>query len=380
MNTASRLTLNFGVSDKGMMVYDTTLSNVMFWNGTVWVPLGGGGLVPVGASLNTEVIYNNAGVLEGDTGLTFNNATNALTVVGPASVQGLTVGKGNGAYATNTAFGSGCLAAVTADSGLLALGSGCMPIVTSGSQNVGVGNRCLEGLTLGASNTAMGTLALATISTQDENTAIGRSALISSVGGQNTAIGYSAGGNHLIGSNNAFFGANAQPSATTISNEYTYGGGAVLNHRFVNGNVVLGAGNVVVASAQGIDFSATAGTGTSELLADYEEGTWTPTDSSGAALAFVLTKCRYTKIGRAVTIQGRIQYPITVSAAPAGFQSFPFVSADMLPLFIAYDGSGTIADSLFGLTTFVGFYLAGTPVLNSALSGVAVNFSGTYMT
>ena len=41
-----------------------------------------------------------------------------------------------------------------------------------------------------------------------------------------------------------------------------------------NGNLVLGT------SGKGIDFSATSsgsGTMTSELLSDYEEGTWTPT-------------------------------------------------------------------------------------------------------
>ena len=36
------------------------------------------------------------------------------------------------------------------------------------------------------------------------------------------------------------------------------------------------AGNLAVANGNGIDFSATAGTGTSELLDDYEEGAWTP--------------------------------------------------------------------------------------------------------
>jgi len=53
----------------------------------------------------------------------------------------------------------------------------------------------------------------------------------------------------------------------------------------VNGAVTLGdntarlnniymAGDLIVSSGSGIDFSATAGTGTSELFDDYEEGTW----------------------------------------------------------------------------------------------------------
>jgi len=43
------------------------------------------------------------------------------------------------------------------------------------------------------------------------------------------------------------------------------------------GNQTLSTGNLVIGtSGQGIDFSATPGTGTSELLDDYEEGTYTP--------------------------------------------------------------------------------------------------------
>jgi len=47
------------------------------------------------------------------------------------------------------------------------------------------------------------------------------------------------------------------------------------------GNLTLASGNnVVFASGNGIDFSATAGTGTSELFSDYEEGVWTPAPAS----------------------------------------------------------------------------------------------------
>ena len=66
----------------------------------------------------------------------------------------------------------------------------------------------------------------------------------------------------------------------------------------VSGNIKL-SGNVVVASGQGIDFSATADTGTSELLADYEEGTWTPTNTNAVTVNYAT----YTKIGRQVTCQ-----------------------------------------------------------------------------
>ena len=397
MNTASRLTLNFGVSDKGMMVYDTTLSNVMFWTGTVWLPLGGG-LVPVGASLNTQVIYNNAGVLEGDAGLTYNNATDALTIAGPATVQGVTVGKGTGADATNTVFGTNGLQVRTIATSCSIFGAAAGGSITTGVRNTLFGTSAGGSLSIGAQNTivGMGTLQLCVsgdfnttcgevclnVATGSDNTAIGaRSFSVLTTGDGNTGCGRAAGGSQTSGSNNGFFGNGATGDSNIASNSYNYGNASVTSHKFRAGDVVVGTGNVVMStSGRGIDFSATGGAGTSELFHDYEEGTWTPTDSSGAALPFITTKCRYTKIGRAVTIQGLIQYPVNISAAPAGFQSFPFLSADMLPLFIAFDGSSTVADSLYGATTFVNFYLTGAIVLNSALSGVSVSFSGTYMT
>jgi hypothetical protein len=65
--------------------------------------------------------------------------------------------------------------------------------------------------------------------------------------------------------------------------------------------LTLTTGNLIVASGQGIDFSATPGTGTSELLSDYEEGTWTP-DYSAWTTGANTNSALYTKIGRIVTV------------------------------------------------------------------------------
>jgi hypothetical protein len=69
-------------------------------------------------------------------------------------------------------------------------------------------------------------------------------------------------------------------------------------------NVTVSAGNLVIGtSGKGIDFSATPGTGTSELLADYEEGTWTPilgATSGNTGQTYSEQTGRYTKIGRTV--------------------------------------------------------------------------------
>lgn len=62
-------------------------------------------------------------------------------------------------------------------------------------------------------------------------------------------------------------------------------------------------GNIAFANGLGIDFSATPGTGTSELFADYEEGTWTPTFGVGNNWTTNPTNigAAYTKVGRQVT-------------------------------------------------------------------------------
>jgi hypothetical protein len=70
--------------------------------------------------------------------------------------------------------------------------------------------------------------------------------------------------------------------------------------RIDNGNLIIGT------SGKGIDFSATPGTGTSELLADYEEGTWTPVITCGTpgnlTIVYDSQVGYYTKVGRQVTV------------------------------------------------------------------------------
>jgi hypothetical protein len=80
------------------------------------------------------------------------------------------------------------------------------------------------------------------------------------------------------------------------------------------GDVTISNGNLVIGtSGKGIDFSATSnsfsGSMTSELLNDYEEGTWTPviTDlTNDATMDGTYTRGSYIKIGKQVTVRGYI--------------------------------------------------------------------------
>ena len=82
-----------------------------------------------------------------------------------------------------------------------------------------------------------------------------------------------------------------------------------------SGNFTLNSGNLVIGtSGKGIDFSATANssaTMTSELLSDYEEGTWTPVfgvESGTINITYTAQNGRYTKIGNTVFLTFEISW------------------------------------------------------------------------
>jgi|14_taG_2_1085336.scaffolds.fasta_scaffold00673_2 hypothetical protein len=103
---------------------------------------------------------------------------------------------------------------------------------------------------------------------------------------------------------------------------------------------LLGGGNLVVNSGSGIDFSATAGTGTSELFSDYEEGTWTPTaaDAISGGTTSTTGSGSYTKIGNFIMVTAAL-VNIDTTGMTAGntfhIQGLPFASGDV-PLTTAY--------------------------------------------
>ena len=99
--------------------------------------------------------------------------------------------------------------------------------------------------------------------------------------------------------------------------------GATNDVTVVNGNLIIGT------SGKGIDFSATSGTGTSELFDDYEEGDFTVTDASGAGLTFTQEHGFYTKVGRLVHCHIFVQYPSTANGSNAKLGGLPFTSASL---------------------------------------------------
>jgi hypothetical protein len=120
----------------------------------------------------------------------------------------------------------------------------------------------------------------------------------------NNITGYTASGATGTTSTNLVF--STSPSITTPT---------------LVGDVTVSTGNVVIGtSGKGIDFSVTSQTGgmTSELFADYEEGTWTPVIAAGSgAITSYTSSGRYTKVGRLVTVE--ITYKITNNGTGASY-------------------------------------------------------------
>lgn len=154
--------------------------------------------------------------------------------------------------------------------------------------------------------------------------------------------------------------------------------------------LTLTTGNLIVSDGKGIDFSATPGTGTSELLDDYEEGTWTPTIASQTgALTSYSSIGYYTKVGNTITVF--CSFLITSVGTAGGkalISNLPFTSFN-LPSGPDVIGTGVVREyNATGLTYFVNINEnATTGAMNDATNGAIVwldtygyLFSVTYQT
>jgi hypothetical protein len=148
------------------------------------------------------------------------------------------------------------------------------------------------------------------------------------------------------------------------------------------GNVSIANGNLVFStSGTGIDFSATAnssGTMTSELLSDYEEGTWTP---NGNGVSFTTALGKYRKIGSLVVASFYVVWPSTSNTSEARIQGQPFTAAGANENgggFISYENTSYSDLTLYaGDTSYFRPISNGSNLNNANLSGAAV--IGTYI-
>jgi hypothetical protein len=148
---------------------------------------------------------------------------------------------------------------------------------------------------------------------------------------------------------------NASKEIVSVTNTGT-GDNVLATAPTLVGDVTLSTGNLVVADTKGIDFSATPGTGTSELFDDYEEGTFVPQLFFGATQISVYNAQvgRYTKIGNTVYFTAFIQ--VQQKGAGTGavtVRSLPFTSQNTNSLKYSFSVTGQsltlLTGALFGV-------------------------------
>ena len=136
-------------------------------------------------------------------------------------------------------------------------------------------------------------------------------------------------------------------SGASTSSFEVYLNGATKFEVKADGNVEIADGSLVIANAgDGINFGATsdASGSSSEVLDDYEEGSWTPTlSTSGGSVGTASSAGQYTKIGRQVIVH----FQFTLSSASGGSGSLLITN---LPFTVAANsgavtGSGRILDT-----------------------------------
>jgi len=199
-----------------------------------------------------------------------------ITTTNDASISGLTVGKGAGSVATNTAVGLNALVANTSGATNTAVGERALYSTTTGSNNTAVGYRTLNTNISGTDNTALGYAALyyntgnanSAIGTQalfNNTTAVGSTALgyqalytsnrTSDVNAYNVAVGWQAGYALTTGGFNTFLGTQAGSAITTGQKNVifgNYGGNSGgLDIRTSSNYIVLsdGDGNIQFSSS-----------------------------------------------------------------------------------------------------------------------------------
>jgi hypothetical protein len=144
------------------------------------------------------------------------------------------------------------------------------------------------------------------------------------------------------------------------------------------GDVTVDTGNLVIGtSGKGIDFSATPGTGTSELLADYEEGTWTPTNPQ---VSLTVTSAVYTKIGRCVNFQCRVAWPANADTNQASILGLPFTPSGQDYPVTVFSNSGAGASAYIPGSAVINLYTINQSAIytNAQLAGLTLRITGFY--
>jgi hypothetical protein len=181
-----------------------------------------------------RVVYSTTGGLETD-------SANLLYSGTDLTVYGLTVGRGGGAISSNTAVGSGAMAATATGINNSAFGYLALAVNTTGAGNTALGHATLYTNTTGGSNTALGIAALQNNTTASDNTAVGYTAGYNNTTGYGlVAVGKNALRANTTANNNVAIGADAAPANTTGTSLVAVGYHALFTNTTGSNNTAVG--------------------------------------------------------------------------------------------------------------------------------------------
>lgn len=272
--------LAVNITDKKLYVGDASGNSIQ---------IAGQGATNGAGGSNTQVQYNSSGALAGSANLTFDGSQ--------LSVYGITVGRGAGAVATNTAVGASALAANTSGAHNNSFGFQSLLLNTTGERNIAVGSWALESNTTGSFNTAIGYTALDKNTTASNNTAVGYRAAYTSTASGITAVGTNAAAANTTGTGITAVGYGALSSNTTGLSNIGIGGydatnnifGALANSTTGSYNVAVGVGaltsNTTASNNTAIGYQAgySNTTGGYSTFIGYQAGYNSNWNSAGTA-------------------------------------------------------------------------------------------------
>jgi hypothetical protein len=178
-------------------------------------------------------------------------------------------------------------------------------------------------------------------------------------------------------------GTNASSASITAFNNIT-GYSASGATGTTTTNLVFSTSPTLTTPTLGAALATSIKFGSGAVLSSYEEGTWTPTDLSGAGLSFTTALGRYTKVGNQVTAWAWIQYPVTASAADNTIGGLPFTIANQTAIrggfALGFSQTASVGGGILSPNTayFVLVTSAGVNVTNATLSTLIVSFAVIY--
>ena len=216
----------------------------------------------------------------------FVDLTTAQTIAGTKtfssniSVNGVTMGRGNGNNDESVAIGGGAMGASNVNGKRnTAVGYNAMRVYsgTAFDNNTSVGYFNLPYMTTGSGNTSVGAESMLANITGTQNTSIGNQSLINVTGNNNVGVGKRSGQTITSGSQNTIIGTDADVSSATWSNATALGYGAQVT---ASNTIQLGNNSVSNVKTSG---TITAGTVTYPNAHNSSNGQVLTVNATGTA-------------------------------------------------------------------------------------------------